>query len=163
MTELTATLSSEQTHSPYLDLPLRNEAEVAALRDRADLYERVLGFDEARARYVASRTFDERVGHWFSLLAQGPTYAAPATDAERATLAAFSLHPDVGAHFWHHEHSRLVDLAIVLDELLDERPSGYWIDLRGTRADVDDRIKRARALALCMERESDRRSAAVAA
>lgn len=145
--------------SPYLTLPLRNEAEVSALRDRAEMYERVLGFDEARARYVAAQSFDQRVGHWYGLLAQGPGQPAPTTDAERATLAACSLHLDVGAAFWHHEHGRLVDLAIVLDELLDEQPAGYWINLRDTRADLNDRIQRARALALCMERESDRRAA----
>ncbi len=145
--------------SSYLNRPLRSEAEVAAIRDRAEMYERVLNFDEARARYVASRTFDERVGHWYGMLAQGPGHPAPATDAERATLAAFSLHPDVGASFWHHEHSRLVDLAIVLDELLDEQPLGYWVNLRDAREDLNARVKNARALALCMERESDRRAA----
>lgn len=151
--------------SPYLrdHPPLRSEAEVAAIRDRADLYERVLNFDEARAWFVAAMTHDQRVGHWFEQLRQGPPDGAPMFDDERAKIARLALHPNVGAAFWHSEHGRLADLSIILDELIDEAPRGYWLDLRGARVDLQRRIACVRAFALEMEREADRRSAGRAA
>jgi len=149
--------------SAYLSRPLRSEAEVSAIRDRADLYERVLGFDEARARWVAGKTFDERVGHWFEQLRQGPPDGEPMFDDERAKIARLALHPNVDAAFWHSEHGRLTDLSIILDELIDEAPGGYWLDLRGARVDLQRRIACVRAFALEMEREADRRSAGRAA
>ena len=145
--------------SSYLTRPLRSESEVAAIRDRAELYERVLGYDEARARFVASMTHDQRVGHWFERLRIGPPDGAPMFEDERIKIARLALHPDVGAAFWHHEHGRLTDLSIILDELIDEAPEGYWIDLRGARVDLQRRIACVRAFALEMEREADRRSA----
>lgn len=148
--------------SAYLTRPLRSEAEVTALADRAALYERVLGFDPARARWVAGKSFDERVGHWFGLLHEGAD-SAPVTEAARYERAVMSLHPDVGAAFWHHEHNRLIDLGIVLDELIDEMPTAYWINLRHDRTTLHYRVAYARAMADAMEREADRRGAGRAA
>lgn len=149
--------------SPYLTRPLRSEAEVAAIRDRAELYERVLGYDEARARWVAGKTFDERVGHWFGLYREGPPDGPPILEMDRRTLARMSLHPDVGAAFWHHEHGRLTDLQIILDELIDEMPAAYWINLRHTRTSLKHQMDCVRSIALEMEREAERRSAGRAA
>lgn len=147
------------TVSEYLNRPLRSEAEVAAIRDRAEMYERVLGFDEARARWVASRTFDERVGHWFGMYGEGPPDGAPPLESDRRAIASMSLHPNVGAAFWHSEHARLTDLMIVLDELIDEMPGAFWIHLRNTRTNLKSQMACVRALALEMEREADRRAA----
>lgn len=154
--------------SAYLNIPPRTLAEVeadrarrAAIADRAEMYERVLGFDPNRALWVAGRTLSERIDHWFGQWRSGPADGPPMFERERENLARMALHPDVGAAFWHSEHNRLVDLLIVLDELYDEADQDvrrFW-NLTMTREGVKLQASNARLLALAMEGESDRRCA----
>lgn len=152
--------------SSYLFRPIRTEAVVAAERaaieDRAALYERMLGYDEARAMYVAKQDWHARYGHWLGVLRQAQPGYQPVPSEIGAWLGA-QLHADVTAAFWTAYVDTLVDLRVILDELADEAP----VDCAGAMAMERDNMRHAlslaRHLAESLKIEHERRKAGRAA
>lgn len=148
--------------SAYLTRPLRTEIEVSALRDRADLYERMLGYDEARAMYVAKQDWHARYGHWLGVLRQAQPGYQPVPSEIGAWLGA-QLHADVTAAFWTAYVDKLVDLRVILDELADEAPVDYAGAMAMERDNMRHALSLARHLAESLKIEHERRKAGRAA
>lgn len=148
--------------STYLLRPLRSEAEVSALADRAALYERMLGYDEARAMYVAKQNWHARYGHWRSVLGQARPAYQPAPSEIGAWLGA-QLRADVTADFWSTYVDMLVDLRVILDELADEAPADYAGAMARERDSMRFALSLARHLAESLKIEHERRKAGRAA
>lgn len=147
--------------SAYLTRPLRTEIEVSALRDRADLYERALGYDEARAAYVARAGWHERLGHWVGLFSESLPGYEP-VPSERATYVVNTLHADISAAFYTAIVDRLVDLGIILDDLRDSAPPDQRVTVELERARLNAALQRARGMVAAMRAEDKRRKGAAA-
>jgi len=145
--------------SSYLIRPLRSEAEVAAIRDRAELYERVLNYDEARAYYVAKADWHARYGHWLGVLRQTQPGYIP-VPSEVAQWMAAQLHADVTAAFWSAYVDALVDLSIILDELADEAPEDRAGTMAMERSSMRSALSMARHITTSLTLEHERRRAA---
>lgn len=148
--------------STYLLRPLRSEAEVSALADRAALYERMLGYDEARAMYVAKQDWHARYSHWLGVLRQAQPGYQPVPSEIGAWLGA-QLRADVTADFWSTYVDMLVDLRVILDELADEAPVDYAGAMAMERDNMRHALSLARHLAESLKIEHARRKAGRAA
>lgn len=148
--------------SSYLTRPLRSHEEVAALADRAALYERMLGYDEARAMYVAKQDWHARYGHWLGVLRQAQPGYQPVPSEIGAWLGA-QLHADVTAAFWTAYVDKLVDLRVILDELADETPADWAWTMTMERERMRHALSLARHLAESLKIEHERRKAGRAA
>ena len=148
--------------SSYLERPTRSEAAVSAERtaaaDRAALYERVLKFDEATAKYVARQDWHARFGHWVGLLRDATPGYIP-VPSERLQWVEAQLRADKSAAFWSVYVDDLVDLAIILDELADEAPDGYAGQVAVERASLRQSIQLARGVVALLTIEHERRKA----
>ena len=142
--------------TPYLNLPLRTEAQARTerqiIKDRAELYERMLGYDEDRADYVARCSWHQRRGHLLGYLNELPTWAPlPHTWDE---IAAHTLHAAETAGFWEGAADMLADWWVVANDLIDSAATAD--DRALAQLDCDDlkrRIERARGWAKRLDDE----------
>lgn len=146
--------------SRYLELPLRSEAEARAERaviaDRADLYARMLDYDEARADYVARCSWEQRRGHLLGYLDEQPPCAPLPSAWDK--IAAQTLHADVTAAFWERAADKLADWWVVAHDLIDSANNDS--DRAVAEADCDTikrRIRAARSWARRLDDEHLRR------
>lgn len=145
--------------------PPRFENEAAALahrqviKDRTELYERMLGYHEDRAAYVARCSWHQRRGHFHIKLSEMPDW--PPLTERRALVISQTLHCDVSAEFWSTTADELADWSCIVADLVDSAENES--DRRLAACDlaaVKDRIKEAREFAKMLRAEHARRASA---
>lgn len=148
--------------SPYLvATPSRSEADVRAQRqviaERAELYERMLAYDEPRAAYVARQPWHNRRGHYYGYMGEQPSWAPlPHT---QDVIAAHTLHCDASADYWTHAADVLTDWLPIVDDLRDSAETQHDRELaEWDRRQLGERVKRARDFAKLLRAEHQRRA-----
>jgi hypothetical protein len=145
--------------SPYLSAPLRTEEQASDARqvitERTELYEQMLGYDEARAEYVARGSWEQRLGHYHSSAGEGETWAPLPHDQD--VIVAATLFPGVSSEFWFSAADHLCDWIAILDDLIDSAATQRDRD-RATyeRGLLQQRIERARQFGRKLRAAADR-------
>lgn len=145
-----------------LDRPLRTEAQVVAerqvLKDRAELYERMLGYHEDRAMSVARGSWESRLGHLRGYLDNELLAWAPLPHTSEA-IATNTLHLDVTIEFWTRLADDCCDWVPIADDLRDSAPDGgtRW-KAEAEKETLTARIKRARDFVQVLRAEMAKRA-----
>lgn len=148
--------------SPHLmATPSRSEADVRAQRqvitERAELYERMLAYDERRAAFVAQQSWECRWGHYFNHMNHAPTWAPLPHMAP--LIASATLYPDVAAETWNSLGDELCDWTCIIADLVDSAETPHQRERAECEVQsLKARIKRARDFARLLRAEHARRA-----